>query len=70
MSPRPKPSRAATWRCCYRCASLYTAAHPCTCRILAHEEEPGTAKATWAVFVVALLLTVGLFCLLGWKGLL
>lgn len=66
MPTHHKPSLAATWRCCHRCGTFYTAAHPCTCRVLAHEEAPGTAMALWPVGALAVLLVAALLALIGW----
>lgn len=66
MPAHPKPSLAATWKSCHRCGTLYTAAHPCTCRVLAHDAEPGPAMALWPVCTLAVLLVAALLALIGW----
>ncbi len=65
--PIPPRAHAATWRCCYRCGTLYTPAHPCPCRPLAHEEAPSPRKSDWPLLVVAVLCLVLLFILIGWR---
>ncbi len=66
--PIPPQARAATARCCYRCGTLYTPSHPCTCRPLTHEEAPSPTPAVWPLGLLAMLLVVLLFVLIGWKG--